>query len=171
MTLDHISALSLLVASAHPHVDRSSTVLEAVPLLLATAYYAFAPFFSGLASKGLIEYLEKENKEWKGSLDEIPPHLTPGAIAANIDWVIDAPQLVPTLLLPLTAAVFAFKSSDVPTIILAFSSIVITVAALWIYNVSPLKYRSYKIIKNRYTVVAATGAILNGTAAILVLIR
>lgn len=170
-----ISCIAYSVAghttSTNASVSHSSRLLEAVPLLLATAYYLSEPFFTSLAAKGLIEYLDKGNREWQGSLDELPPHLSPKAIAANVDWIIDAPQLVPTLLLPLTAVVLAFTDNDVPTVILAFSSIVIPIAALWIYNISPLKYRSYKIVKNKYTVVAATGVLLNGVAAGFVLAR
>jgi hypothetical protein len=148
-----------------------SRLLEATPLLLATLYYILTPFFSGLGYRGYVSYLGKVNNEWQGPKVPLPPHLAPEALAANVDWLVDAPQMVPTLLLPLAAAVFAFHDSTISSIVLAFAAIVICVAALWIYSRSPLEYRSLRFIGNRYTVVAALGIVLNGTAAVLLIVH
>ena len=45
----------------------ASRFLESVPLILAAVYYLLAPFFTGLVHRGLIDYLEKVDSEWRGS--------------------------------------------------------------------------------------------------------
>jgi len=79
--------------------------------------------------------------------------------------------MVPSLLLPLTAAVFAMHDNDLAGAILAFSTVGICAAALWIYSRSPLEYRSLRFIGSRYTLVSALGVILNLTGAGLILLR
>src|SRR5690349_9111610 len=105
-TLPHPSSVSADTAG-------NSRLLVATPLLLAALYYLFSPFFAEQARQRLIDYLEKVDREWEGPKINLPPHLEPQAIAANADWLIDAPQMVPTLLLPLAGAVFAFNENGI----------------------------------------------------------
>lgn len=149
----------------------TSHLLEATPLLLAAFYYLLAPFFSDLVRQRFIVHLEKMDREWSGPEVQLPPHLTSAGLEQNIDWVIDAPQMVPGLLLPLAGAIFAFRDSDLSAIILAFATISICAAALWIYSQSPVKYQSIRFAGHRYTLVAALGVLLNGIAAVVLLIR
>jgi hypothetical protein len=146
-------------------------LLEATPLLLGALYYAMTPFFAQLTRRGYKTYMEKIEREWQGPKVSLPPHLDIEALAANIDWLIDAPQMVPTLLLPLAAAVFALRDSSISSVVLAFAAICVSGAALWIYSRSPLEYRSLRFLGNRYTVVSALGVILNAAAAVLILLR
>src|SRR6516164_7597444 len=152
---------------AATHGDAATTigtrVLQATPLMVAALYYLLSPFFIGRACKGLSDYLKGISSTLTGPTPNVPLHLTPDAVAATCEWVIDAPQLIPTLLLPLAAAVFTLQSQDVPAIVLAFASVVICAATLWIYSVSPLQYRARKLWK--YTIVAVAGVILNAAAA------
>lgn len=175
MSTSHDSAHQLvsmcLAAVKADAVPNSVTrLLDAIPLMLAALYYLFAPFFLSLTCRGLTDYLKNVSKEWQG-MHDVPPHLTPESIAATCEWVADAPQVIPTLLLPLAAAVFAIQSQDIPAVVLAFASVVICVATLWIYSTSPLKYRSYKFVKGKYTIVAVVGVALNAAAAGFVLSR
>jgi len=140
------------------------------PLILATAYYFASPFFSELVRKRFVDYLDAADREWHGQ-NYPPPHRTSEALAANIDWIIDVPQVVPCFLLPLTAAIFAFRINDSSAVILIFAALAVCVATLWIYNRSPLDYRSMRIIGHRYTLVAGLGMFANAVTAILVLVR
>jgi hypothetical protein len=155
-----------------PHnIGSAPRFLEATPLLLGALYYIMTPFFGKLVRRGYISYMEKVEREWRGPKAPLPPHLSPEALAANIDWLIDAPQMVPTLLLPLAAAVFALQNTAISSIVLAFSAVGVSAAALWIYSRSPLEYRSLRFVKNRYTLVSLLGIVLNMGAAILVFFR
>jgi len=141
-------------------VDSASRFLEAVPFLLAATYYMFGPFFISQVRQKLVDHLKKVGDEWKGPQDS-PPHLTPRAIAVTAEWTIDAPQVVPTLLLPLAGAVFALRSSSISAAVLAFAALVISVFCLWIYAQSPLEYRAHRYIFHRYTILSMLGIILN----------
>jgi hypothetical protein len=167
-------AFSFYISLAASHLDNSSNspsantsatgtsrLLVATPLLLAAVYYLFSPFFVQQARQRLIDYLEKVEREWEGPRDGLPPHLEPQAIGANTDWIIDAPQMVPTLLLPLAGAVFAFNDNGVSGIILAFATVIICAATLWIYTRSPVEYRAVRMIWHKYTVVSTLGIVLN----------
>ena len=151
--------------------DIEARILDAMPLILAAIYYLLAPFFVGLARRGFIDSLTKADMEWKGPDNELPPHRTSEYLSTNIDWIIDAPQMVPSLLLPLAAVLFAFRNSFASAVILALSALGICVATLWIYFRSPLEYRSIGFLGHRYTLVTASGVILNTGAAILLILR
>jgi hypothetical protein len=156
----------------HCHASGASLVpklLRATPSLLAALYYVSAPFFSRMTRQRYVDHAEKVGREWQGSVANIPPHLDPKIIAENIDWVIDAPQVVPTLLLPLATAVFAIRDSAVASIVLAFSSIGISIFALWMYSKSPVEYRSLRIPTTKHTIVAVLGIVLNISAALLLI--
>lgn len=152
-------------------MSRSSHVLASIPLIIAGLYYLLSPFFIRLVRKGLTDYLDKVDQEWQGPKDEIPPHRTSEAIAANIDWVIDAPQMVPALLLPLTAAVFALQNNNTAAIVLSFSVVVICTATLWIYSCSPVEYRSMRLLGYRYTIIALVSIVLNGVSAAVIILK
>lgn len=169
--LTQTTQVVLAMHSASSHSQGPSKLLDATPLFLAALYYALTPFFSQQVRSGYIDYLQKVNSEWQGPKASIPPHLAPEALAANTDWLIDTPQMVPTLLLPLAAAVFALHDSDLSGVVLAFAAIVICAAVLWIYSRSPLQYRSLRFVGNRYTLVPALGVVLNAAAAVLLLTR
>lgn len=141
-------------------------LLHSTPSLLAALYYLSAPFFVRLTRRGYTDYAAKVDEEWQGP-KYTPPHLEPKAVAESIDWMIDAPQVVPTLLLPLAAAVFAIRDSAISSIVLAFASIAISICAVWIYSISPMEYRTFRIPKTGHTLVAVLGIVLNTTAAIL----
>jgi hypothetical protein len=143
-------------------------ILEAVPFVLAVLYYLFSPFFIGQARKGFIAYMEKADAEWQGDKALIPPHLKPKAVAANVDWIVDAPQMIPIILLPLAAAVFVLKGVA-SEVILAFATIVICVLTLWIYSCSPIEYRALRIVRHKYTLASALGIVLNMATAIVIL--
>jgi hypothetical protein len=147
-----------------------SKLLEATPWLLAAFYYLFAPFFIEQARKRLIDYLDKVNEEWQGPKGSIPPHLTSKAIGATTDWVIDAPQLVPTLLLPLAGAVFSIHNNSIAGVILTFGTLVICTLTLWMYTRSPIEYQARRFIWHKYTLLSILGLVLNlAVAAILLL--
>jgi len=148
-------------SSANTSATGTSRLFVATPLLLAAMYYIFSPFFVQQARQRLIDYLEKVDREWEGPRDGLPPHLEPQAIGANVDWIIDAPQMVPTLLLPLAGAVFAFNDNGISGVILAFATVIICAATLWIYTRSPVEYRARRVIWHKYTVVSALGIVLN----------
>lgn len=148
-----------------------TTLLEVVPLAIAAFYYLLSPFFNGLVRDGFVNYLEKTDDEWQGPITGLPPHRTTEALSANIDWVIDAPQMIPGLLLPLTAGIFALADQDAAAAILAFATVLICAATLWIYTRSPVEYRSLRLIGHRYTVVSVLGVILNAVTAMLILIK
>ena len=145
-------------------------LLEAAPLMIAALYYLCSPFFSKHVGKRLNDYLLLVDGEWTGPTNGTPPHRTSQSIGATLDWVTDAPQMVPVLLLPLTASVFAFQGTAA-AIILGFASVLICVLTLWIYFCPPLKYRSLRLIGHRYTVVSMLGMLLNGGAAALLFFR
>jgi hypothetical protein len=179
MLLDALLSPSLLSPVLHlPLLDNSKSdtsgiggakkILDATPFLLATLYYLLTPFFTELVRRGLVGYLNDLDAEWQGPDVSRPPHLTPQAIASNIDWIVDAPQMVPTLLLPLAGAILALTNGDIVSVILSFSVLLVAAAALWIYTRSPVQYRSFRLIKHRYTIVSILGIALNaGTAALL----
>lgn len=146
-------------------------LLDSMPLILAAIYYLLAPFFIGLVRRGFIDSLSKADREWKGTDHPLPPHRTSEHLATNIDWIIDAPQMVPSLLLPLAAVLFALRNSVAAAIIFSLSTLGICAATLWIYSQSPLEYRSLGFVRHRYTLVTASGVILNFGAAILLLLR
>jgi hypothetical protein len=148
-------------APVSTNVMGTSRLFVATPLLLAAVYYLFSPFFVQQTRQRLIDYLEKVDREWEGPRDGLPPHLEPQAIGATADWVIDAPQMVPTLLLPLAGAVFAFNENGISGVILAFATVIICAATLWIYTRSPVEYRARRVIWHKYTTVSALGIILN----------
>jgi hypothetical protein len=144
-------------------------LIAAFPVILAALYYALSPFFTELTRKGYTEYLDKVDAEWRGNSVPLPPHRTSQALGTNIDWIIDAPQMVPCLLLPLATAIFALNDNGLAAVILSAATILICVATLWIYSQSPIRYRSFRIIGHRYTVVSAFGIVLNLTAAAMLL--
>jgi hypothetical protein len=150
--------------------DIAVRVLTAIPSSVAALYYALSPFFGRLVCTGLADYLGKVDHEWQGSLAGVPPHRSTEAISAIIDWVVDAPQMVPALLLPLTTAVFALRNKSAAAIVLSFSVVGICAATLWIYSCTPLEYRSKRLIGRRYTVVALAGVILNIASATVVVL-
>lgn len=145
-------------------------LIGAFPVILAALYYALSPFFTELTRKGYTEYLDKVDAEWHGNGAPLPPHRTSEALGANIDWIIDAPQMVPSLLLPLATAIFALSDNDLSAVILSTAAILICVATLWIYSQSPIRYRSFRIVGHRYTVVSALGIVLNLAAAAMLLV-
>jgi hypothetical protein len=159
-------------AYVNTHVKNAEThLLEAIPLLLAAFYYLLFPFFSDLVKQGFINYLDKVDSEWRGPDSPVPLHRTSEALGQNIDWVIDAPQMVPGLLLPLAGAIFALQSNDWSAVVLSFASIGICAAVLWIYSRSPVEYQSMRFVGHRYTLVAGLGVVLNVAAAIVLLVR
>lgn len=146
--------------------------LEAVPLLIAALYYLLSPFFVGITTKGLCDYLDGVDEEWSGDLDAIPPHRSSEALGGVLEWVMDAPQLVPSVLLPLLAVMFVIDSREVVAVVLAVTCLLLSVAALWIYRVSPLQYRAIRLRKyklvSQYTLVSMVGLLFNLAAAVLV---
>jgi hypothetical protein len=145
-------------------------LIGAFPAILAALYYGLSPFFNELTRKGYIEYLDKIDAEWHGSTASLPPHRTSEALAANIDWIIDAPQTVPSLLLPLATALFALSNKNLSAIVLSAAVILICVATLWIYSQSPLRYRSLRLLGHRYTAVSAFGIVLNLGVAVMLIV-
>lgn len=146
-------------------------ILEAMPLILAAVYYLLTPFFVEQVRRGFGASLAQADAEWKGPDQPLPPHRTTEYLGTNIDWIVDAPQLVPCLLLPLAAVLFSFRDSAATAVILSLSVVGICAAALWIYTRSPLAYRSLGVVGGRYTPVTAAGLVLNLGAAILLVAR
>jgi hypothetical protein len=157
--------------NTHGKNEPEAHLLEAIPLLLAAFYYLLSPFFSDLVKRGFISYLDKVDSEWHGPDSQMPPHRTSEVLGQNIDWVIDAPQMVPGLLLPLAAAIFALQSNDLSAVVLSFAAVGICAAVLWIYSRSPVQYRSMRFVWHRYTLVASLGVVLNVAAAIVLMVQ
>ena len=145
----------------------------AVPFLLATVYYLFTPVLSALTEDRIKQYFANALLQWRGPQGAATPdHLSPASVARICDWAADAPQLVPTILLPLAGVLFAVAASrDIAVAIAAVTSIIVSVGALWIYHQNPIRYSARRFIMGRYTIVASLGIVLNlvATAAVLYL--
>lgn len=150
-------------------ISEASKFLQATPFLLAAFYYLLSPFFIQQTRRRLTDYFEKINAEYVGPKDPVPPHLSPEAIGATADWIIDAPQVVPTLLLPLAGAVFSLHDNSIAGIIVAFAAVIVCVATLWMYTRSPIEYQARRFIWHTYSLVSVVGIILNLLVGIILL--
>jgi hypothetical protein len=165
----HSLVATLSGAESKTDTTGASKLLVAAPFLLAALYYAISPFFAQQVRRRLADYFDKVNAEWEGPTDCIPPHLKTDAITATTDWTIDAPQMVPTLLLPLAGAVFALNDNNIVGVVLAFATVMICVATLWIYMRSPIEYQARRFAWRRYTSVSALGLALNIAVSVVLL--
>ena len=157
----------------------SSNVGVALPFFVAAGYYSVSPFFGRITRQTIQEYLEKVSASWQGPTTDAS-HLEPASLAQLTDWITDAPQLIPTLLLPIAGALFAVTTSaNASNAILAGAVLVLSIAAVWIYHYNPVKYGQKRLLpkkytpvflRQKYTLVSFAGLVLNLAVGVVLLI-
>ncbi len=154
----------------------TARLLQSAPFFLAALYCVMSPIFTALTAKAITDQLVGGFRTWSGDRD-VPLHLDPKLIARLSDWTADAPQVVPTLLLPTAGLIFSVGSPPFAALVLAGSALLLPAATLWVYSMHPLDYRQIRCGRVTFgskhwqglTLVPFVGAILNAAAGVAVL--
>ena len=150
-------------------------ILLAAPFVIAVAYYLVSPYFSRRAIIGFENHMKRVESEHvhPDDLDvrghEAELEINEAIHERALEWVVDAPQIVPTILLPVAGLLFAAITAPKIALLVALIAAVVTAAAtLWIYSENPIVYRSRRL--GGYTCVALLGMALNTLSVVAILI-
>jgi hypothetical protein len=143
-----------------------------VPFLAAIALFLISPLLTAKVKVAVLNQIADEAWHLNVPEDKTPPQLTRKDVEDYIEYAMDAVQIVPLTLLPVTGGVFAIAAHVPSPIALGYLSIAIFAAVAveaWVLSQPAGIYVSHRLIKY-YSVVTATGIASNllGLAMILI---
>lgn len=143
-----------------------------VPFLAAIVLLLISPLLTAQVKTVVLGQIDKSAREHGVTEDMIPPSRGRDSLDAYIEYAIDAVQIIPLSLLPVTGAVFAIAAHVPSAIALGYLSIAILVAVVvdaWVLSRLAGKYVAKRLVKY-YSIVTATGIASNllGLAMILI---
>ncbi|MBV9012890.1 MAG: hypothetical protein JO272_12720 [Pseudonocardiales bacterium] len=152
--------------------DWTALSAAAVPFLAAIALFLISPLLTAKVKVAVLTQIAEEAWHLNVPEDKTPPQLTRESVDAYIEYAMDAVQIVPLTLLPVTGGVFAIAAHVPGPIALGYLSIAILAAVAveaWVLSQPAGKYVSHRFVRY-YSVVTATGIASNllGLAMILI---
>jgi len=135
------------------------------PFLAASVLYAISPEFTKVARWRIGSTVSPAK-----TAACVPPLLSPGYIGDYVEYGIDVAQIAPMLLLPLVGVLVSWHlglNPGIAWVVFAGTFIILIIVTILFLRKDPIGYVSRKLF-GRYTLLSATGLIVNLIAAGLV---
>lgn len=164
--------MTIMPAADVAAYEWTAPLTAAVPFLAAIAFFLISPLLTAKIKTAVSGQIAEEANGLNIPEDGVPPHLNRESVDAYIEYAMDAVQIIPLTLLPVTGGVFAIAAHVPSPIALGYLSIAILAAVVveaWVLSQPAGKYVSRRFIRY-YSVVTATGIASNllGLAMILI---